>query len=82
MPNNEKKEGEGAAAPYAKKGAALPKYSVFMSKCMKAGKDMKTCAAEYKKLKTGAPPAKSRRRRAARVLRKKKKIAGYGGEAA
>jgi len=71
-------EGYGAAAP---KGAAVyakagEKYSAFMSRCMKSGKDMKTCAALYKK-GSAAPTKTTRRRRAARILRRKKVI-GYG----
>lgn len=75
MAEKEKKlpEGYGAAAP---KGAAVyakagEKYSAFMSRCMKAGKDMKTCAALYKK----GPQAEAkitRRKRAARIIRRKK----------
>lgn len=68
-------EGYGAAAP---KGAAVyakagEKYSVFMSRCMKAGKDMKTCAALYKKGPQAGTKV-TRRRRAARILRRKKAV--------
>lgn len=72
-------EKDGAAAP---KGAAVyakagEKYSVFMSRCMKSGKDMKSCAALFKK-GSSAGPKSGRRKRAARILRRKKKVAGYG----
>lgn len=76
-------EGNGAAAPgkgatvYAKKDE---KYISFVGRCRKAGKSMAECAKIWKAGQEGekTSPKGSRRRRAARILRKKKKVAGYG----
>ena len=71
---------DGAAAPYAKsKGAAIievkkgEKYIAFVSRCRQAGKDIKECSVIWKK-GANAPKEDSRRKRAARILRKKKKV--------
>ena len=37
-----------------KKKRRPSEYNIFMGKCMKDGKDMKTCAVEYKKSKSGS----------------------------
>ena len=77
-------EGYGAAAPYAKestpsKGAAIivkkgEKYIVFLSRCRKAGKDIKECATIWKKGSNTPNKTETTRRRAARILRKKKRV--------
>ncbi len=72
------------AKVYAKKGATAggkKSYIKFIAECRKSGKDLKTCAAEWKKMKKGGAQvyAKKSRRRAARVVRRKRKLpAGYG----
>jgi len=77
---NKLPEGYGAAAPYAKgEGAAMVEvkkgenYIAFVSRCRKAGKDIKECSVIWKK-GPSAPETEGRRKRAARILRKKKKV--------
>lgn len=75
------KEKEGAAAPgatvYAKKGE---KYIAFVGRCRKAGKSMQECSKLWKAGQKGeqTSPKGGRRKRAARILRRKKKVSGYG----
>ena len=81
MPEEKKEvklpEGYGAAAPkgaavYAKKGE---NYIAFLARCRKAGNDMKQCSAIWKKGEGGEEkesPKGARRKRAARILRRKK----------